>query len=81
MYINLQEWLKPIMPLGKREKALIILSNAIAVYSLYQERGELPENISMIDFIIKSTPEEIKSEITIELIDEIFEYVSGAHSS
>ncbi len=69
------------MPLEEREKALILVSNAIAVYSLYQERGELPANINMIDFILKSIPEKIKSNVSIELIDEVFDYVSRAHSS
>lgn len=70
-----------IMGLSPREKAISLISNGIAVYSLYQENNSLPENISLIDFILKAVPENMKSEITIELIDEVFVYVSGAHSS
>lgn len=70
-----------IMGLSSREKAIALISNGIAVYSLYQENNSLPENISLIDFILKAVPENMKSEITIELIDEVFVYVSGAHSS
>lgn len=69
------------MTLSNKEKAIIAISNAISVYSLYQERGELPENQTMIDFILKSTPPEIRKDVTIDLIDEVFDYVSSAHSS
>ena len=69
------------MVLSPREKAIALISNGIAVYSLYQENNSLPENISLIDFILKAVPENMKSEISIELIDEVFVYVSGAHSS
>ncbi|MFB5597819.1 MAG: hypothetical protein ACE5RJ_02225 [Nitrosopumilaceae archaeon] len=69
------------MTLTKKEKTVALISNAIAVYSLYQERGNLPENTSLIDFILKAVPEDIKSEISMELIDEVFEYVSNAHNS
>ena len=64
------------MVLAEKEKAICLISNAIAAYSLYTEKGSLPENISLIDFIVKAIPNEIKSEISIELIDEVFEYVS-----
>jgi len=58
--------------LEKREKAIAAISNAIAVYSIHNEQGKIPQNQSMIDFILKST-------ISIQLIDEVFEYISGAH--
>jgi len=69
------------MVLSPKEKAIALISNGIAVYSLYQENNSLPENTSLIDFILKVVPEDMKSEITIELIDEVFVYVSSAHSS
>ncbi len=61
---------------SEKEKAISLISNAIAAYSLYAEKGDLPDNISLIDFIVKTIPNELKSEITIELIDEVFEYIS-----
>ena len=64
------------MVLSKKEKAICLISNAIAAYSLYTEKGSLPDNISLIDFIVKVIPNELKSEISIELIDEVFEYIS-----
>lgn len=69
------------MTLSNKEKVIAIISNGIAVFSLYQERGELPENVTMYDFILKTIPDEIKSELSAEIIDEVFEYVSSAHSS
>ena len=69
------------MTLTNKEKTVALISNGIAVYSLYQEQGKLPENTTMFDFILKVIPEEIKSELSPELIEEVFEYVSFAHSS
>ncbi|GKS67608.1 hypothetical protein YTPLAS73_11550 [Nitrosarchaeum sp.] len=69
------------MLLSNKEKLIALISNGIAVYSLYQERQSLPKNITMYDFILKVIPEDIKSELSIELIDEVFHYVSSTHSS
>ena len=69
------------MTLTNKEKTIALISNGIAVYSLYQEQGNLPENTTMFDFILKAIPDDIKSELSPELIDEVFEYVSSAHSS
>ncbi|MEK6944458.1 MAG: hypothetical protein AABW55_03330 [Thermoproteota archaeon] len=65
--------------LEKREKAIASIANAIAVYSIHNEQGKITQNQSMIDFILKSVPEDLESAILIQLIDEVFEYVSGAH--
>ncbi len=69
------------MALSQREKAIALVANGIAVYSLYQRDGSLPENTSLIDFVTKAVPDSMRSEITIEIIDEVFNYVSGAHNS
>ena len=69
------------MGLSDREKMIAIISNGIAVFSLLQERGELPKNTTMYDFVLKVIPEEIKGELNVELIDEVFQYVTSAHSS
>jgi len=69
------------MVLTNHEKIIALISNGIAVYSLYQERGNLPENTTMFDFILKVIPQDLKSELSPELIDEVFEFVSNAHSS
>jgi len=67
--------------LSEKERVIILIANAIAVYSLYQERNELPKNTSMVDFILKTIPENFKKQVSIELIDETFEFVSSVHSS
>lgn len=69
------------MTLTNKEKMVAIISNGIAVFSLLQERGDLPKNTTMYDFVLKVIPEDVKSELSIELIDEVFQYVSTAHSS
>ncbi len=67
--------------LSEKEKVIILIANAITVYSLYRERNELPKNTSMVDFILKTIPENLKKQVSIELIDETFEFVSSTHSS
>jgi len=69
------------MALTDKEKIVAVISNGIAVFSLLQEREELPENTTMYDFVLKVIPEELKSELSVELIDEVFQYVTSAHSS
>ncbi len=69
------------MVLTNKEKMISVISNGIAVFSLLQERDELPKNTSMYDFVLKVIPEDIKSELSAELIDEVFQYVTTAHST
>lgn len=69
------------MSLTNKEKIIALISNGIAVYSLYQERDSLPKNTNMYDFVLKVIPENMKSELSAELIDEVFQYVSSTHSS
>ncbi len=69
------------MTLTDKEKLVAIISNGIAVFSLLQERDELPKNTTMYDFVLKVIPEDIKSELSVELIDEVFQYVTSSHSS
>ena len=69
------------MTFSNREKLIAIISNWIAVFSLLQERDELPKNTTMYDFVLKVIPEDLKSELSVELIDEVFVYVTSTHSS
>ncbi len=69
------------MTLTDKEKMIAIISNGIAVFSLLQEKDDLPKNTTMYDFVLKVVPEDIKSELSVELIDEIFQYVTSTHSS
>ena len=69
------------MTLSDKEKIVAIIANGIAVFSLLQEREEIPENTTMYDFVLKVVPDDVKSELSVELIDEIFQYVTSTHSS
>ena len=66
--------------MNQREKAIAYISGAIATYSLRKEMGELTDSASMYDFLSKIIPNELNSEAKIELIDEVFEYVSNSLS-
>ena len=69
-----------LVDMNTREKAIAYISGAIATYSLRKERGELEDSSSMYDFLSKTIPDELDSEAKIELIDEIFLYVSDSLS-
>ncbi len=62
-----------------KEKAIAHIASAITVFSMQQNTNQLPKNSSMIDFILKTVPENIKPDITIELIDSVFSYISATH--
>ena len=66
--------------MNQREKTIAFVSGAIATYSLRKERGELTDSASMYDFLAKIMPDELNSEAKIELIDEVFEYISNSLS-
>ena len=63
--------------LNKREMCVAHIASAITVYSIRQTTNTLPKNDSMIDFILKTVPDDIKPDITMDLIDYVFSYVSA----
>ena len=63
--------------LNKKEQAIAHIASAITVYSIRQNTDSLPKNVSMIDFILKTVPDDIKPDITMDLIDYVFSYVSA----
>jgi len=63
--------------LNTKEKTIAHIASAITVFSMQQNTNQLPKNISMVDFILKTVPEDIKRDITMELIDSVFLYVSA----
>ena len=65
--------------LNGNEKAIAHIASAISVFSIQQNNNTIPKNISMIDFILKTIPEDIKPVITIDLIDNVFSYISATH--
>ena len=60
-----------------KEKAIAHIASAITVFSMQQNTNQLPKNISMIDFILKTVPDDIKQDVTIELVDSVFSYISA----
>jgi hypothetical protein len=69
------------MTLSNREKLLVIISNAISVYSMYTKNPEtIPKGMTMIDFVLKATPEDLKKDLSMDLIDEVFAFVSNTQS-
>ena len=60
-----------------KEKAIAHIASAISVFSISQNTNTLPKNTSMVDFILKTVPEDIKQDVTMELIDSVFLYISA----
>lgn len=69
------------MSLSNREKLIAIIANGIAVFSLLEENNNIPKGTTMYSFVLKVIPKDVKSELSVELIDEIFQYVTSAHNS
>ena len=63
--------------LNKKEMAIAHIASAITVYSIRQNADTLPKNVSMIDFILKTVPNDINPDINMNLIDNVFAYVSA----
>ncbi len=67
------------MPLTNREKTIILISQAISLYSTKMQDGKIPEHQSVVDFILKNLSQEYKSSLSMELIDDVFSFVSEYH--
>ena len=65
--------------LNKKEMAIAHIASAITVYSIRQNTDSLPKNVSMVDFILKTVPADVKPDVTMDLIDYVFSYVSATH--
>jgi len=63
--------------LNTKEKIIAHIASAITVFSMQQNTNQLPKNISMVDFKLKTVPEDIKQDVTMELIDSVFSYISA----
>ena len=62
--------------MNTKEKTIAHIASAITVFSMQQNTNQLPKNISMVDFILKTVPEDVKQDVTMELIDSVFSYIS-----
>lgn len=57
------------------------MANGIAAYSLHSSSGSLPAGTSLVDFVMRAVPGDVRADVTADLIDDVFAYVSGAHGS
>lgn len=64
------------MPLTNREKLIVLITNAFTLYSKKMEEDSVSQNQSIIDFVLKSIPDDLKSEISMDLIDDVFSQIS-----
>ena len=62
--------------LDRKEKVIAHIVSTISVFLIRQNINTLPKNISMVDFILKTVPEDIKQDVTIELVDSVFSYIT-----
>ena len=53
--------------LNGNEKAIAHIASAISIFSIRQNNNTVPKNISMVDFILKTIPEDIKPIVTAKL--------------
>ena len=60
-----------------KEKVIAHIASAITFFSMQQNTSQVPKNISMVDFILKTVPEDVKQDVTMELIDSVFSYISA----
>ena len=65
--------------LNKKEIVIAHIASAITVYSIRQNTNPSSKNVSMVDFILKTVPDDVKPDITMDLIDYIFSYISTTH--
>ena len=65
--------------LNKKEIVIAHIASAITAYSIRQNTNPSSKNVSMVDFILKTVPADIKPDVTMDLIDYVFSYVSATH--
>ncbi len=68
-----------LLTLSNREKTIISISNAITLYSQKLQDGTISQNQSVIDFILKTIPENSRQELSMELIDDVFSFISSSY--
>lgn len=65
------------MSLSDEEKMAVLISKAMTLYSIYMEEGKVTEHQSIVDFILKSVPEQLKPKLSMKKIDDIFAFLSS----
>ncbi|MDE1765410.1 MAG: hypothetical protein KGI27_03930 [Thaumarchaeota archaeon] len=67
------------MTLTTREKCAVAISHAMILYSYAIKNGKNMEQKSIIDFIVKNMPQELKTALTMELIDDVIQFTANSH--
>ena len=67
------------MELTDQEKTVILVTQAMTLYSISMQEGKIPKNQSVVDFILKNTPENFRQNLTMELIDEIYAFIARSN--
>ncbi len=57
----------------------ILISQAMTLYSMRLQDSKIDEHQSVIDFVLKNTPQEYRTSLSIELIDDVFAFVSSSN--
>jgi len=65
------------MVLSNREQTLIIVSHLVSLYAEKMEEGKISQGQSVIDFIIKNIPQEYKSDMSMDVIDDVFNFIAS----
>ncbi len=66
------------MALTDKEKTAIMVSHLISVYSEKMQETHTMEQ-SVIDFVLKNIPQDYKKYLTMDLIDDVFSFISSNH--
>lgn len=54
------------------------ITNAVTVYSTYmKDENTIPQNKSIFQFILDNLPEELKNNVSIEIVEEVLNYVTS----
>lgn len=67
------------MSLTNKEKMIILISQAISAYASRMEEDKIPEHQSVIDFVLKNIPKELRPELSMDVIDDVFSFISNNH--
>ena len=67
------------MVLTDREKCSIMISRAIGIYFMNLEDTKSSQYQSLIDCVLKNMPQDLRPELTMDLIDDVDRYISDQH--
>ena len=58
------------------------ITNAVTVYStLMKDENTIPKNKSVFQFILDYLPDELKNNVSIEIIEEVLNYVTSIRNN